>query len=132
MSARKPSLEDGADESLPLYVELQYSEGVGNVPPPAKASPLEVSDFLIHLLIDSRGLSTDEARRVAALWTRGTGQELRSYPPAMYFEIFGKEDGWIVYKEVHLAIHREKNQSPAYRYGTRRCYPFLYMADGVR
>lgn len=117
MSARKLSLEDGAEENLPLYEEFQYSEGVGNVLPPVKASPLEVSDFLIHLLIDSRGMSTDEARRVAALWNKGTGQELRRFPPAMYFDIFGKEDGWIVYKEVHLAIHREKSKSFMHRHG---------------
>lgn len=107
---RKASLEDGADENLPLYEEFQHSEGVSDVVPPKKASPMEVSDFLTHLLIDSRGISTDSARRVAAKWTKGTGQELRSFPPAMYFEIFGKEDGWIVYREVHLAIHRQDNK----------------------
>lgn len=116
-SPRKLSLEDGADEHLPLYEEFQHSEGQGDELPNKKATPMEVSDFLTHLLINSRGMSTDGARRVAALWTRGTGQELRSFPPAMFFEIFGKEDGWIVFREVHLAIHREKSKKFSHRYG---------------
>jgi hypothetical protein len=116
-SPRKLSLEDGASDSLPLYEEFQHSEDHNDVFPDVKATPMEVSDYLAHLLINSRGMSTDGARRVAALWTRGTGQELRSFPPAMYFEIFGKEDGWIVYREVHLAIHEEKKKKSGYRYG---------------
>lgn len=116
-SPRKLSLENGADENLPLYEEFQHAEGQGDELPNKKATPMEVSDFLTHLLINTRGMSTDGARRVAALWTRGTGQELRSFPPAMFFEIFGKEDGWIVFREVHLAIHREKSKTFRYRYG---------------
>lgn len=107
-TSRKNSLSE-LEEGLPLYAELQYTEVLPDLLPHAKASPTEVSDFWVHLLTDSRDMSTDGARRLAALWTKGTGQELRSYSPAMYFEIFGTEDGWIVYREVHLAIHREKS-----------------------
>lgn len=116
-------MEEGheAEENLPLYEEFQLSEGTSNALPHVKATPMEVADFLTHLLIDSRGMSTDGAHRVAALWTRGTGQELCSFPPAMYFDIFGKEDGWIVYKEVHLALHREKSKTFSHRYGTCKC-----------
>jgi hypothetical protein len=114
-SSRKNSLSE-LEEGLPLYAELQYTESQSDVVPHAKASPMEVSDFLAHLLTESRDMSTDGARRVAALWTKGTGQELRSFPPTMYFEIFGKEDGWIVYREVHLALHREKCKQREYRY----------------
>ena len=78
---------------------------------------MEVSDFLAYLLTDARDMSTDSARRIAALWTKGTGQELRSYSPAMYFEIFGKEDGWIAYREVHLALHRERSREFWYKFG---------------
>ena len=88
---------------------------------------MEVSDFLVHLLTNSRDMSTDGARRVAALWTKGTGQELRSFPPAMYFEIFGKEDGWIVYREVHLALHREKRKELWYTYSHRGYSPMWSM-----
>ena len=118
------SLEGGAEENLPLYEEFQHSEGQNDVLPDARATPMEVADFLTHLLIDARGMSTDGARRVAAMWTKGTGQELRSFPPAMYFEIFGKEDGWIVYREVHLALHREKSKGFWYRYGGCKCCRF--------
>jgi hypothetical protein len=113
-SSRKNSLSE-LEEGLPLYAELQYVESQSDVLPHAKASPMEVSDFSVHLLTESRDMSTDGARHVAALWTKGTGQELRSFPPAMYFEIFGKEDGWIVYHEVHLALHREKSKGFWYR-----------------
>ena len=115
-SSRKNSLSE-LEEGLPLYAELQYTEALPDLLPHAKASPIEVSDFLAYLLTDSRHMSTDGARRLAALWTKGTGQELRSYSPAMYFEIFGKEDGWIVYREVHLALHREESRGFWYRFG---------------
>jgi hypothetical protein len=128
-SPRKLSLEDGASDSLPLYEEFQHSEGQSDVLPDAKATPVEVSDYLAHLLVNSRGMSIDGARRVAALWTRGTGQELRSFPPAMYFEIFGKEDGWIVYREVRLAIHAEKSKGFGYRYGACTYCVLLYTIN---
>jgi hypothetical protein len=111
-SSRKNSLS--LEEGLPLYAELQYTEGQTDMLPHAKASPMEVSDFLVHLLTESRDMSTDGARRLAALWTKGTGQELRSFPPAMYFEIFGKEDVWIVYREVHMALYRERSKEFSY------------------
>jgi len=114
VSSRKNSLS--LEEGLPLYAELQYSEDQIDMLPHAKASPMEVSDFLVHLLTESRDMSTDGARRLAALWTKGTGQELRSYSPAMYFDIFGNEDGWIVYREVQLALHREKSKGFWYQY----------------
>ena len=118
VSSRKNSLSE-LEEGLPLYTELQYTEALPDLLPHAKASPMEVSDFLVHLLTDSRDMSTDDARRLAALWTKGTGQELRSFPPAMYFDIFGTEDGWIVYREVHLTLHREKSKELWYKYGAR-------------
>ena len=112
------SSRDGSlDENLPLYEEFQCSDQHGNALPSAKATPAEIVDFLVHLLV-STDMPVDQARRVAAKWTRGSGQELRSYPPAMYFEIFGKEDGWITYREVKMALHNERNKGIWYRYGT--------------
>jgi hypothetical protein len=112
-----PSREGSLDENLPLYEEFQYSDQHGNALPSAKATPAEIVDFLVHLLV-STDMPVDQARRVAAKWARGSGQELRSYPPAMYFEIFGKEDGWITYREVKMALHNEKNKGIWYRYCT--------------
>jgi hypothetical protein len=108
-SPRKVSMDEEAavgpaDKTFPPYEEFQHCEGQMDVLPDAKASPMEGSDFLAHLLINSRGMLIDNARRITALWTRGTGQELCGYPATMYFEIFGKEDGWILCREVHLAI----------------------------
>lgn len=34
----------------------------------------------------------------------------------MYFKIFGTEDGWIAYREVKMAVHREENKRFGYRY----------------
>lgn len=102
--------------ALPLYEELQQSEDHSIAFPASRDSPMEVAGFLTCLLIDYRGLSTDAARRVAAKWTRGTGHELRKYPPAIFFEIFGKEDGWMVYREVHLAMIRILRRSFWYRW----------------
>ena len=130
-SSRKNSLSE-LEEGLPLYAELQYTESQSDVVPHAKASPMEVSDFLVHILTSSRDMSTDGARRVAALWTKGTGQELRSFPPAMYFEIFGKEDGWIVYREVHLALHRGRSKEFWYTYGIcEYCSDQVHMVINV-
>jgi hypothetical protein len=117
MTPVESSREGSLDENLPLYEEFQYSDQHGNALPSPKATPAEIVDFLVHLLV-STDMPVDQARRVAAKWTRGSGQELRSYPPAMYFEIFGKEDGWITYREVKMALHNEKNKGIWYRYGT--------------
>lgn len=98
------------EEALPLYEDFQQASKQDAVPGP-RANPDEVREYLTHLLIENRSLHTDHVRRVVSKWTVGTGQELRSYPPSIYFDLLGKEDGWIVYKEVKLAIKRE-DQKP--------------------
>jgi len=115
--------EGSLDENLPLYEEFQYSDQHNdNALPSAKASPAEVVDFLVHLLVSTDSMSVDQARRVASKWTKGTGQELRSYPPAMFFELFGNEDGWITYREVRMAIHNEKNKRFWFRFHPCECH----------
>ena len=130
MSPPKVSMESPADPilALPLYEELQQSEDHSIAIPSSRASPIEVADFLTCLLTDYRGLSTDAARRVAANWTRGTGLEMRKYPPAIYFEIFGKEDGWTVYREVHLAMERMLRRSFWYRWKACESSTFLHSS----
>ncbi|KAM0717302.1 hypothetical protein Q7P37_007154 [Cladosporium fusiforme] len=106
-SSRKPLQDE--EETLPLYEEHQHSEGEKDdliTPPEEDATPEQVREFLICLLVAERGLALDHCQDIAARWTIGKGQELRSYPPAMYLEIFGREDGWIVYREVKLCIYR--------------------------
>lgn len=109
----KASLDrsSGDEENLPLYEEFQVSEAHGevNTLPPPSATPDEVRDFLAQLLTTKRNLPQDQVRRIVAKWTIGTGVELRSYPASMFLDIFGREDGWITYREVRLAVLKAKN-----------------------
>ena len=76
--------------------------------PSPEASPEQIRNYLSHLLITKRKLPEDYVRPIVANWKLGSGQELRSYSPAMYLRIFGHEDGWIIYREVMLAELREE------------------------
>ncbi|KAI5271547.1 hypothetical protein E4T47_05247 [Aureobasidium subglaciale] len=97
-------------EGLPLYSDISVTTQGNLTAPGEKATPDEVREFLVSLLIKNRGLHQDHARRVAAKWTLGTGRELSSYPPLLYAEIFGLEDAWMVYKEAKLFIRTEKKK----------------------
>ena len=104
---RKASLDVDAVPLLPTYEQSQPSnaETESQLSPPEKtAFPAEIQAFLTQLLITKRGLTSDHASRIGSKWTIGNGKELRSYKPAMYFDVFGREDGWVVYKEVKLCI----------------------------
>lgn len=93
-----------SDENLPLYDELDYSPADEDALPSTLAAPDQVRSFLTHLLVNKRDLPLDHVRRTVAQWRIGTGLELRSYSPAMYLDIFGREDGWLIYREVRLLI----------------------------
>jgi len=75
--------------------------------PSPDASPEEIRTYLTYLLTTKRKIPEDYVRPVVANWKLGSGQELRSYSPAMYLRIFGHEDGWIIYREVMLAKMHE-------------------------
>lgn len=64
--------------------------------PPPNASPEQIRTYLSHLLTTKRRLPEEYVLPVVANWKLGSGQELRSYSPAMYLRIFGHEDGWII------------------------------------
>lgn len=108
MSSTRSHAND--EETLPLYSSFQESSENNKTDslPESKANPDEVRDYLTSLLIEKRNLHIDHVRRIVSRWTVGTGQELRSYPPQMYLDLFGREDGWMVYKEVKLVEMREK------------------------
>lgn len=93
-----------SDENLPLYDELEYSPADEVALPSTRATPDQVRSFLTHLLVYKRDLPLDHVRRTVAHWRIGTGLELRSYSPAMYLDIFGRENGWVIYREVRLLI----------------------------
>ncbi|KAH0025913.1 hypothetical protein KCU78_g4560, partial [Aureobasidium melanogenum] len=97
-------------EGLPLYSDVTITSPGELSVPSEKATPDEVREFLVRLLIKNRGLHPDHARRVASKWTLGTGRELISYPPLLYAEIFGLEDAWMVYKEAKVFIRTEKQK----------------------
>jgi hypothetical protein len=101
-----------SEKDLPSNDNPQNTEAASNdVPPSVNATPDEVRDFITRLLINRRGLPQDHVRRAVAKWTVGSGRELRSYTPSMYLDIFGREDGWIIYREVKLSIYCEQNKS---------------------
>ncbi|GAB1731668.1 hypothetical protein NU195Hw_g4712t1 [Hortaea werneckii] len=111
------------EEHLPLYGGFEHEQVNQNALPASTASPDEVRQFIMHILVSRRQLPTDHARRVAARWTVGSGLELRTYSPSMYLELFGSEDGWILYKEVKLMMHAESKKKPINRYG-----PNIFLA----
>lgn len=121
---RKLSLE-GADESLPLYEKVQYSEGQDMEASNAKATATESSDLLAHLLINSSDMSPEDARRVAALWTKSTDQELREFSPKVYFKLFGQEEGCVLYREVRLPACEKRSRTFCHRYGICKCSPYF-------
>lgn len=78
------------------------------LPPPA-ATPNEIRQFLVTLLVSTRHLEIAVARRIANQWTLGTGQDLRSYPFQLFREIFaGEEEAWVIFKEVRLLMSSEE------------------------
>jgi hypothetical protein len=102
------SNEIGILERLPLYENFQPAPlGSFVLFELPEATPEEVRRFLAQLLIENRGLSVDDAGSIASKWARGSGKDLVGYPPRMFFDIFGQEDGYMVYKETHL-LHRQK------------------------
>ncbi|KAM0716074.1 hypothetical protein Q7P37_008588 [Cladosporium fusiforme] len=95
------------EEVLPLYGEDELLSHIAAVPS-VHATPHDICDFLTYLLVKKRGFAQEHARRVAAKWTVGSGLELRQYNPTMFFQVFGREDGWILYREVKVGLWREK------------------------
>ena len=76
--------------------------------PGLQARPAEIRESLARLLITKRGLQADEANRIVSPWRIGSGLELRQYGAVMYLDIFEREYGWILYREVKMAVRKEK------------------------
>lgn len=106
-SLRKTSID--VESLLPAY-EQHQSTGVETKisPPEETATADDIRVFLTQLLISERGLFPDHAHDIASRWKTGNGKELRTYPAAMYLDIFGREDGWVVYRETKLCLARDK------------------------
>jgi hypothetical protein len=50
-----PRNSSSLDEDLPLYGEFQYSDQ-NDALPPATATPVEVADFLPHLVVSTESM----------------------------------------------------------------------------
>lgn len=94
-----PQLESGS--------ELWGKPQIGPVPQSAATSH-EVRDYLTSLLKNRHQLPDDYVRKVVARWTVGGGRELRNYTPQMYFNIFGLEDGWVLYSDIKTEVLRSQ------------------------
>jgi hypothetical protein len=86
-----------------------------------------VRHFLVRLLTSQRGIPQDQVRAVVGKWTVGIGQELRIYSAAMYLELFGLEDGWVIYHQVKLYVHREKCRESSK--ARTRCFAGAFTSD---
>lgn len=85
--------------------------------PKAAAPPEEVRLFIAYLL-QEQGVPRSDAQEVATRWKIGRGREMGTYDPTIYFEIFGAEYGWILYREIKLRIHEVKCRRFTYKYRT--------------
>lgn len=91
---------------------MPLTTGISELPrmPEANDTPVQVREFLAHLLSAERVFPNGSIQRIVEKWTLGSGQELRSYTPYMFFDVFGREEGWIIYKEVKVYIYREERK----------------------
>jgi hypothetical protein len=97
------------DHLLPTYEQFQStSSKASDALPDETATPDQIRDFLVQLLTTKRGISVEHAQSIASKWTISGGKELRSYPPLMYTDIFGREDGYIVYREVKTLVYQRE------------------------
>lgn len=102
------------EENLPVYHRSEQADS--KTLPASQASAEEVRQFIIHVLVSRRELPIDYARHVAARWNVGSGLELRTYSPSMYLEVFGRENGWILYKELRPIIDAESQKKTINHY----------------
>jgi hypothetical protein len=122
-----PLTSADGDDTLPLYEDTESGPSSDLSPPSETATPDDVRVYIISVMC-ARGIGLDHARRVAAHWTLGTGRELRQYPATMFKEIFGPEDGWVVYKETRVPYYREERKKPDH---TRSILASFLAADVI-
>jgi hypothetical protein len=122
-----PLTSADGDDTLPLYEDTESGPSSDLSPPTETATPDDVRAYIISVML-ARGIGLDHARRVAARWTLGTGRELRQYPATMFKEIFGPEDGWVVFKETRVPYYREDRKKPDH---TRTILAALLAADVI-
>lgn len=95
------------EEMHPLY---QASPSQTNIVPCPSASSGEVREYLTLLLREQHDLPEDQVQRLVAGWTMGRGHELRSYTAQMYLDIFGRDVGWVLYRDIKLKIFEAREK----------------------
>jgi transglutaminase-like putative cysteine protease len=79
--------------------------------PPPNATSNEVREFLISELTTKHDLPSDQVQSLVRRWTVGRGHELRSYPAAAYLDLFGRDVGWVLYRDIQLEIYRTRRKT---------------------
>ena len=107
-------------ETLPLYTTDDPPKTLPLPSPTSNAS--EIRPYLLHLLTHPPlSLPPSHASSISSHWTLGSGRELRAYDAAAFMGIFGgREEGWILYREVRLRVEGEK--SWVRRWGMRESF----------
>lgn len=103
--------ESSSDENMPLYEKPQSADVQLNTIPPPNATSTEIREYLASVLKTKHGLSHDQVQRLVARWTVGRGYELRSYTAQMYLDIFGRDVGWVLYRDIQLEIFRTRRKT---------------------
>lgn len=68
--------------------------------PKESATPSEVRIFLSALMRSCPNFGETDNVNLCEKWTVGGGHELRSYTLKMYQDIFGVQEGWVLYRLV--------------------------------
>jgi hypothetical protein len=106
------SSKGSSDETtlLPTYEQSQSTPSEASVTLPSEtATPEQVREFLVQLLIAKRSFSDAHACRIASEWKLAGGKELRTYGPSWYRDFFGRgEEGLIVFKEVKTLVYQRE------------------------
>lgn len=98
MEHRSPQGPVDDDESIPLYENLESIQ-VDKVPA-GSATSAEVRDYLTAVLKTKHQLPDEHTKCLASRWIVGRGYELRSYTAQMYLDIFGRDVGWVLYRDI--------------------------------
>lgn len=98
------------EESLPpTYEQSQAAAPVASIVLPGEtATPQQVRDFLVRLMIAKRNIPDSRAQLIASKWTIAAGKELRTYGVSRYTKLFGPADGCTVYKEVKTLVYQQE------------------------
>jgi hypothetical protein len=96
-------------EDIPLFGNFQHPQ-VDTIPP-REATSAQVREYLTSILEAKHGLPEDEAQRFANRWTVGRGHELRSYTAQIYLEIFGRDVGWVLYRDIQLEAYHTRQKT---------------------